>query len=1051
MAPVPRLVSALAAGLLLVASHLGAQAGTGIITGRVVDSTSQQGVGAANVVVMGGQRGTLSRDDGTFTLSGVPAGVQTVRVSRIGYRPERQDVTVVDGGTATLTFSLSRQAAVLSEVVVTGYGTQRREAISGAVATVNAAEANVGVVTNVNQMVQARVAGVQMTQNSGEPGAGVQIRIRGGTSISASNDPLYVIDGVPLQNTETTPGASGIGSINPQLARNPLNAINPNDIESITVLKDASATAIYGSRGANGVILVTTKRAVQGSGQMEYETYVGASRASNSLDLASGPEYRSYIQNQVNLYVQDSVAAKPKAEWRGLAPTSLAALGPADTDWEDAIRRTGYATNHNVAFSGGSQNTQYRASLNYFDQRGVVLGNGLKRYQGRLNGAHDAFAGRLRLNLNLMASRVDNKFAPIENGGGFLGGLFTNMVIYNPTYPTSCRSSDTTALTQCRGRVGSYFETGTGAQDVRNPVGMARLLEDVSPEDRVLGNVTGTLSLLPNLTAQTTLGVDQTSATRETFAPRASPVGATYGGYARQADRRLQNLNFQQLLTFSPRFGSSELETIGGYEYTTITNRGFEAQMQGFITDAFGVHNLAAGTQANSPAPFSYFNESKLVSFFTRTNYGFANKYFLTGVLRYDGSSRLAPGHQWELFPALSGSWRISEEPFMGRPFGLSNLSLRAGWGKQGNQAVQPYQTQLLLRADPGATYPFGGNLTTGLRAAQAGNPDLKWETATQTNVGVDYAFLNDRITGNLEVYQKNTRDLLLEVSLAMPAVTSSRIENIGNLRNRGLESAIDAQLIQGARASLSGGLVLTVERNEVRSLGDTSRKFINTGWVFGQGQSGQYSQRIIIGEPIGSFFGPRFLKVNAQGQQVFACKASSAGCTNGETTSPTDEDKEVIGNANPGFTLGLRNALTWGKLDASWLWRGEFGGDVFNNTALVYQTKGNAKQGRNFLRAALDDPDAINEPSKYSSRWIEDRTFVRLQNVTVGYTIALPSRLGVRGTRVYLSGDNLVLFDDYSGYDPEVFVASGLASRGIDYLAYPRARTYTLGARLTF
>jgi TonB-dependent starch-binding outer membrane protein SusC len=1014
-------------GSVLFATGLGAQAATGTVTGRVVDSTSQQPIPNVNIVVMGGQRGTVSRDDGSFTLTGVPVGAQSLRASRIGYRPQRTDVVVAAGATVTAQFTMARQAAVLSEIVVTGYGTQRRESISGAVATVNAEQADVGVMTNANQMLQARVAGVQMITNSGEPGAGVQIRIRGGTSISASNDPLYVVDGVPLQNEEATPGAAGtsLGSIEPQLARNPLNSINPNDIESITVLKDAAATAIYGSRGANGVVLITTKRGVRGSGEIEFETYVGASSPAKQLGLASGAEYRAFVQEQVAL--------------GNLPTTASASLGPADTDWEKAITRTGMVTNQNLAFSGGSAQTQYRASLNYFNQEGVVVANGLERYQGRLNANHDALAGRLRLGLNLMASRVSNTFAPIENGGGFLGGLFTNMAIFNPTQPV--RRAD-----------GSYFEVGLGAQDVRNPVGIVEQLADVAPENRLLGNITGTISILQNLTAQTTLGIDNTESSRQTFAPPDSPIGAAYGGFARQASKSLQNVNFQQLVTFSPRFGAnSELEVVGGYEYTTVDKRGFEAAMLGFVTGAFGVDNLGAGTQSRSPVPTSYHDESKLVSFFSRANYGFANRYFLTGVLRYDGSSRLAPGHQWAVFPAVSGSWRLSEESFLkGGMF--SNLSVRVGWGKQGNQAVLPYQTQLLFRADPGAVYPFGGVLTTGLRAAQVGNPDLKWETATQTNVGVNYGILNDRVTGSFEVYQKDTKDLLLVVSVPQPAVVDTRIENIGSLRNRGFEASADAEIWNaGPDRSLTGGLVLTVERNKVKSLGG-NRPFITSGFVSGQGQSNQYSQRIIVGEPLGTFFGPRFLEVNAAGQQVFSCVATSAGCTNGRTTNPTEEDKVILGTANPSFTLGLNNSARWGKIDASWLWRGEFGGKVFNNTALVYQSKANAKQGRNFLSAALAMPDDIDEPAKFSSRWVENRTFMRLQNVTVGY--AVPTRL-TRGhaARVYVSGDNLVLISDYSGYDPEVYTnyAQGLATRGVDYLTYPRARTFTVGARFQF
>ncbi len=1013
------------AGVLALAMPLSAQ-DQGTITGRVLDSTTSQVLSNVTVSVEGTDRRAVTRVDGSYFISGVPVGTYRLGARRIGFATQQRTVTVTAGGSASVDFMLLPQAAALSEIVVTGYGTQRREAISGSVSTIDATAANVGVITNASQMLQGRVAGVQMTANNGEPGAGTQIRVRGGTSISASNEPLYVVDGVPLQNEETSPGAAGIGSINPQLSRNPLNSINPNDIESITVLKDASATAIYGSRGANGVVLIQTKRVAGNAGQMEYETYVGAAMPTGDLGLATGAQYRAYVTQQV--------ANCPTPTTCKLPATALTNLGSADTDWEGEITRPGLATSHNLAFSGGSMATQYRASLNYFKQQGVVIANGLERYQGRLNATHDAFAGKLRMGLNLMAARVNNDYAPIENTGGFLGGLFTNMAIYNPTFPVK--------------RVdGTYYETGSGALGVRNPVAMAEQWEDESPENRLLGNFSGTIGLRTDLTAQTTLGVDYTSAVRRTFAPRASPVGAQYNGYARQADRQLQNLNLQQLLTYSPSLGADqEVEVVGGYEYTKIDNRGFDAQMQGFITDAFGVNNLGAGTQSQSPVPTSYRVESQLVSFFSRASYGLKSKYYLTGVVRYDGSSRLAPGHRYAVFPALSASWRMSEEDFFPTSF-LSTFGMRAGWGKQGNQSVAPYQTKLLLRADPGAIYPFGGVLTTGLRAAQVGNPDLKWETAEQVNVGFDYGIMNDRFTGVIDFYQKTTRDLLLEVDVPQPAVVNTRLENIGSLRNRGFEISFNTPLLSGAKRALNLEIIGSVERNEVTSLGDS--KFINTGFVSGQGQSGQYSQRIMVGEAIGTFFAPEFLRVNAAGQQLFACKVASVTCVSGETTTPSDADRVVLGSANPDFSLGVSNNGTWGAFDASWLWRGEFGGKVFNNTALVYQTKSNATQGRNFLADALTDLDDITEPAKYSDRWVEDRTFVRLQNVTIGYTFDMPSRvMGGRTARVFVAGDNLKLFSSYKGYDPEVFVASGLASRGIDYLTYPRARTFTLGAR---
>ena len=1014
-------------GSVLLAAPVAAQSGTGVISGHVLDSASRQPLSSVSLRVAGTANGVLSQNDGSFVIRGVQPGVQQVRATRIGFAAASAPVTVVAGGTVTVDFTLSARAAVLSDVVVTGYGTQRREAITGSVATVDADQANVGVVANPTQLIQGRVAGVSITANSGEPGGGVQMRVRGGTSIQASNDPLYVVDGVPLQNESTVAGAR-IEGVNAALPRNPLNSINPNDIESMTVLKDASATAIYGSRGANGVVLITTKHGRSGSSSLEYDTYVAAASEARHLDFLTGDQYRAFVNAQV--------AA-------GKLPASQQALnGTANTDWESALMHTGVTSSHNVAFAGGSQQTTYRASLNYFDQKGVVIGNGLKRYQGRVNGKTSALNGKVNLDLNLTASRVNNQFLAMENGGGFTGGVFTNMAIYNPTLPVMV--VDTTTNQQV------YYEMGAGAQSVRNPVALANQIIDRSPENRVLGNLTGTVSLMEGLTSTTTLGTDYTSSVRQTYLPRSNPLGASLNGQASQAQRSLQNLNFQQLLTATPHIGTNqELEVLGGYEYSKFQNDGFTAVMQGFITDAFQFNNLGAGTQLGSPAPTSYLQESRLVSFFSRANYGYAGKYYLTGVVRRDGSSRLSEGHQWSVFPAVSASWRLSNEDFM-KGSRFSSLALRAGWGRQGNQAVQPYGTQLLLRTDNGARYPFGGTVTTGLSAAQVANPDLKWETSEQTNVGLDWGIANDRITGVFDVYQKTTKDLLLTVPVPQPAVVSTQLQNVGSVRNRGFEATLDARLIEHGDRSLSSGLVLSVERNSVLNLG--AAPFIITGDVYGQGQSGRSSQRLIPGQPLGTFWGPKFVRVNDKGQQVFACAKARADCVSGETLSPSGDDEMIIGNANPKFSLGLRSNASAGKFDASWLWRGEFGRTVFNNTALVYSTKSNAKSARNFLATALEDPIGIDEPAIYSSRWLENGRFIRLQNATVGYTFTLPGMLGAgRTTRLYLSGDNLLLFTPYTGYDPEVFTAAGIASRGIDYLTYPRARTYTIGAHVGF
>lgn len=1028
MAVIRCLLAALLGGLLTV-SQLPAQGTGGTISGRVVDSTSQQPLANVQVQVVGTPRGALSRNDGTYTILGVSAGAQTLRVTRIGYTPQTRLVSVVERETVTADFMLAASAVNLQAVVVTGYGTQRREAITGSVATLDASEANVGVVNNANALLTARVTGVNIVSNNGEPGANAQIRVRGGTSISASNEPLYVVDGVPLQNDNAVAAGVAIGN-SAALGRSPLNSLNPSDIASLTVLKDASATAIYGSRGANGVILIETKRGRAGASQFEYDGYVAASRAANSYDLLTGNEYKSFIQSQITA---------------GKLPASrLNSVGSANTDWEEALLRTGWTQNQNLSLSGGTATTRYRATLNYFEQQGIVISNGLRRYQGRINASNSAFGDRLQSALNLTVARVQNDYLPFDNTAGFDGGVFTNMVSFDPTQPVKNAN-------------GSFYEVGAGAQSIRNPVALARQIADQAPETRTLGNFTASYALMNALTIKSTLGADLANSVRQTYFPLSSPVGASTNGRARQAERSLSNLNFQTLLTWAPNLGTDqEFEALGGYEFTRFDNRGFEAEMRGFLTDAFSWNNLGAGTSEGSPAPISYIEQSRLASFFGRINYGFKNKYFLTGVLRNDGSSRLAPGNKWAVFPAVSASWRLSEESFMQNSM-FSNLNLRVGYGLQGNQAVRPYGTQLLLRTNNDARYPFGNSVITGFAASQVANPDLKWETSTQANIGFDYGFKGDRYTGTVEFYQKKTKDLLFEVPVAQPAVVSNRLENVGSLKVRGLEASLDAALFENTSASVTSGLVFTMERNEIEALG-LNRQFITTGNVNGQGQSGKVAQRLIPGQPIGTFWGAEFAGYNSNGEQLFnkykvtrdAAGRETSRVRDGTTTSPGGDDEVIIGDANPAFSIGLRSNATWHRFDASWLWRAEMGRDVFNNTALVYGTTSNVNQSRNFLRSALKNKDALGQPAIYSSRWIEDGSFLRLQNLTVGYTFRLPG-LSSRDTRVYVSGDNLLLFTPYSGYDPEVFVDNGLAVRGIDYLIYPRARTFTTGVRIQF
>jgi TonB-dependent starch-binding outer membrane protein SusC len=1067
MALVRRLLLALVVGMLWAArsSAQNPVPPTGTITGRIVDATTQEPVSDVSVVVEGTRRGAVSGADGTFTIVGVPAGSQTVRARRIGFSAPLQIVVVPTSGSVSVVFPLQRQAVSLEDVVTTGYGTQRRVAITGSIATVDANQANVGATVNVNQMIEGRAAGVQITTNSGEPGAGAQITVRGGSSISASNEPLYVIDGVPINNVETeSPGISP-SAATPALPRSPLTLLNPADIASISILKDAAA-AIYGTRAANGVVLIETKKGTGGGPSIQYDAYVGTSSAPRHLDLVTGDQYRAYVDQEVAAGV--------------FTAAQRASLGTSNTNWEQAVLHNGATYNHNLSFSGGSASTQYRASMNYMNQEGIVISSGFKRTQARVNGTHQALDGRLRLGLNLTGSNVQNDYIPYENSGGFLGGLFINTIQFNPTKPLTV--TDATGAvhfyeTSCASVV-SPTTCASTAQDDKNPVALANQIQSFGNSNRVLGNTSAEFDLATPLTARVLLGVDRTDGNRSDYFPLASPAGAGTGGDARQASRTNLAKTLQTVLTFHPDFaGNSSFDMLGGYEYNDYSLTEFIAESQGFLTDALGFNGLSTGSKLITPG--SNLEQSRLVGFFTKANYSFKDTYFLTGSWRKDGSSRFGVGNKWAAFPAISGSVRLSQLSAIPKgPF--SELRLRAGWGRLGNPGVPPYASLIRLSADANSRYVFGDQAVVGFVPVNNANPDLKWETTEQSNIGLDYGFGNNRFSGTLEYYVKNTHDLLLRVPVPQPAVVSDRLQNIGKMSNKGVEFSLDAQVLNRATSNWSAGVVFSADRNKVIDLGTTP--FYITGIMSGQGQSGAPSQRILPGQPLGTFYGPQFVGVCAStncgpgpdgvsvgaandpsraddpklGQQLFNHYTVDA---NGKlvlgpnpTATPGGNDFVILGNANPKYTLGLRTNGNIGKFDFSALINSQHGQKVLNETALVYATKSNAKNNKGFLASALTDGVGPLEPSIFSDRFIEDGSFWRLQNVTVGYTFDLPAFTGTaRGTRVYLSGDNLLLSTSYTGYDPEVYTDAGLASRGIDYLHYPRARTFTGGFRVAF
>jgi len=760
--------------------------------------------------------------------------------------------------------------------------------------------------------------------------------------------------------------------------------------------------------------------------------------------VLNGDEYRAYVQPQFVTWRTDSTACVGRPACAsgyvdsvgGFSGIKPYVLGAANTDWEQAVTRTSITHNHNLSFSGGSEDTRYRASLNYMKDEGVALSSALERIQGRIAGTHHALNNRLRLGVNVTTSRVNNEYLTFDNTGGFEGGVFQNVAIYDPTQPITYTDATGT----------HFYESGSS---VRNPVALAKQLIDIGQTTRTLGNATAEVDVVGGLTAQFTIGLDHAAGGRQTYYPNKSPIGnALGGGVARLVDLNNESRTLQTLLTYRRESGDRSFDIVGGYEYNKFKRDSVIAQGTGFFTDAFSFDNLAAATTRNSS---SGAEQSALVSFLSRANFGYKNRYFVTGALRYDGSSKFAAGHQWSMFPGISASWHMSDENFMSSsPF--SDFRLRLGWGVQGNPGIPAYSSLPLLAAGGGGTYTWGDVPQTGVAGKQNPNPDLKWERTAQYDIGLDFGLLSNRLTGSLEYYVKNTSDLLLSVKVPQPAVVEERLENVGKLRNRGVELSLDALAVSRPALTWRAGITFATSRNKVTDLG--SKGSITSGGVSGQGQSGQVSQLIAPGLPLGTFYGPKFVGVDAQGHQLFACTNASGNCTNGRTTDglgPSAPDYQVIGNANPSFTLGFHNQITWRKFDLSFLIRASVGQDVFNNTALVYSTKGNALQGKNFLRPALSDGIGLHEPAIFSSLWIEDGSFVRLQNITLEYALNLPMLRALQNARVYVSGDNLLLLTGYSGLDPEVYASSGLASRGIDYLSYPRPRTVTGGLRLMF
>ena len=874
----------------------------------------------------------------------------------------------------------------LEEVVVIGYGTQKKKDLTGSSAQVSAEDFNGGVVTSPEMLIQGKAAGITITPTNGEPGGGVSVRVRGGTSISSSNEPLYVIDGMPVQSANTLPDGTGQtgGS-----QRNPLSRLNPNDIESITVLKDASATAIYGARGANGVVLITTKKGKGGAMSVDYNYQLSASTLAKKLDLLNADEYR----DAVNRF--------------GLGNT----LGNANTDWQDEVFQTGVAQQHNLSLSGGTATGNYRLSLGYLDQDGIVINSGTERFTSRLSMNQKTLDGKLTLSGNINVSQQDDNLTPYQQTGGFEGGIFTNVMKMNPTLPVYDANGDYTFV----------------SNSVRNPVQAALEIDDVARTTGITMNGTARLDLgdvLEGLSATANTGYDTYNTLRKTYLPKATPYGVADNGVASQKYGQVSSQVLETYLNYDAEVAGNMLNFMAGYSWQENNYEGFGATAYEFVTDNYSFNNLDGGGRAQLGDKYSYRGQSRLVSFYTRANYDVGGKLMLTGTVRRDGSSKFGADNKWGIFPSFAAALRLSEFDFV--PEAFSDLKLRAGWGVVGNEAIGEYQS--IARIGTGSNAVIGGSATSGTGYLNPANPGLRWESTASTNIGLDWEMSGGKFYGSLDVFQKNTSDLLLTVPAPAPSVAPTLLANVGATSNTGFDLMLNYALVSSSDFGWDIGFNLSRSRLVVEDLGTNSE--ILTAPISGAGQSGAFAQKLVVGEAYGTFYGLVY---------------------DASTNSYSDE-AEVIGLAQPDFTYGFLNTFTFGKFNASIFFRGQQGGSVFNNTAMEYTTLDNLNTNINLLRPALDfSDDMLSSTPTYSSQWIEDASFLRLDNLNISYNVDVNGSKWLNSAVVGLSGQNLLMLTSYTGYDPEVNTsasANGAPSLGVDYTNYPRARTIALNVK---
>ncbi|CAM4070800.1 TonB-linked outer membrane protein, SusC/RagA family [Pedobacter westerhofensis] len=992
------------------------------LKGTVIDAKTKETLIGAIVHIQGTTHEVSTDKSGSFSFVTGQKFPYTLTVSFIGYE---KATVVVDQSPVVI--SLKESFNQLNDVIVVGYGTQKKADLTGAIASISESEFKKTPVTSLDNGLRGRASGVQVTSTSNQPGGGTSIRIRGSNSVNTGSEPLYVIDGFPIYNDNNS-FSSGVIS-GPKT--NALALINPNDIVSIEVLKDASATAIYGSRGANGVVLVTSKKGQAGADKIEFNSYVGIQKVAKTIPVLNATDFAKLVNeaNGSKIYTDQQIASFGEG-----------------INWQNEIFRDAPVQNYQLGVSGGDQKTKYAVSLNYFDQEGVVIHSGFKRYSARFN-FEKKLTDQLTFGSTVTSSRTGgNQVLSATSGGEGTIGVVAAALAFSPILPV-------------RNASGAYTLENDRGIPMGNPVATANEITNESFTNRTLANVFAELKLVKGLALRSSVGADLLNNKEKYYAPRTVLAGYTVQGLGRVGSLNSNSWLNENTLSYTNTLGKHSLNALAGFTIQKNKSESIISSASGFVNDNLKADNLGSGAVINSPV--TAVNSFSLMSYLGRVNYAYANKYLLTLTARVDGSSKFGANNKYGFFPSGSLAWKLSEEDFIKQLDVFSALKLRGSYGKTGNQEIASYQSLAGLTS---FSYIIGDKVVKGFAPGNIPNPDLKWESTAQTDIGLDAGFFNNRLNVTVDAYYKKTTNMLLFINVPWSTGFSSALQNIGSLENKGLELSLNANILDKG-LKWNANFNISWNKNKVLDLGSVSQ--ILTGEINGYLK---ISDPIVIqpGQPLGSFYGyvsegifQNTAEVAASAQKTAVPGDRRYADLNGDGKIDAS-DRKFIGNAQPKFFGGMSHDFAYKSFDLGFSVNWVYGNEILNSTRAELDLPTGQKNSsqRVLNRWTATNPSntiqraSLNRAFLFSDALLEDGSYLRLNTVTLGYH--LPAKvvkaLRISNLKVYASALNLLTITHYTGYDPESN-QSGQNNilRGIDSDSYPNARTFLLGLNVGF